>query len=97
MIKHARASRKGRRAQVTMNTVPYNEVLRTARLAARLTQYELAQRVGVTEGMICRLESARRQYPSYITMVRIARALNVEPEALFPVPDYIPSLNGDAA
>jgi DNA-binding XRE family transcriptional regulator len=96
MIKHAQPSRRGRRAHLAPKAVPYNDVIRLARLAARLTQQELADRVGVSEGMISRLESAQRQYPSYTTMVRIARALNLPAEELFPVPDYLPN-NGDAA
>jgi len=77
--------------------VPYNEVLRLARLAAGLTQQDLAERIGVTKGMIARLEKGTRQRPSYQTMVRIGRALNRPAEQLFPVPDYVPGSKDDAA
>jgi len=97
MLKHDGRGRKGRRAHFTPKPVPYHDVIRMARLAARLTQQALADRVGVTIGMISLLENGRRPYPSYMTMVRIARALNLPAEELFPVPDYIPNTNGDAA
>jgi DNA-binding XRE family transcriptional regulator len=73
------------------------KVLRLARQIARLTQQELADRVGVNIAMISRLEAGRGQRPSYLTIVRLARALNVPVDELFPVEDYTPTANGDAA
>ena len=63
--------------------------LRIARKIARLTQSELAERAGVTDSFISLIESGKRDIRSagYETVVRIARALGVEPEELFPVPD----------
>jgi len=62
--------------------------LRTARRIARLTQLELAKRVGVDDSFISLLESGKRDIRTtdYATVVRIARALNVTPDELFPVP-----------
>jgi transcriptional regulator with XRE-family HTH domain len=61
--------------------------LRTARKIARLTQHELAERAGVTDSFISLLESGKRDIDTvgYRTVVRIARALGVEPNELFPV------------
>ena len=62
--------------------------LKTARRIARLTQQELAARAGVDAALISRLESGRRgRRPSYEAIVRIARALNLAPDELFPVPE----------
>jgi transcriptional regulator with XRE-family HTH domain len=63
--------------------------LRTARRIARLTQLELATRVGVDDSFISLLESGKRDIHTtdYATVVRIARALNVTPDELFPVDD----------
>ena len=61
--------------------------LRTARKIAGLTQLELATRAGVDHSLISLLESGKRdiQAVAYQTVVRIARALGVEPDELFPV------------
>lgn len=61
--------------------------LRTARKIAGLTQQELAERAGVTDSFISLLESGKREINtvSYETVVRLARALGVEPDELFPV------------
>jgi transcriptional regulator with XRE-family HTH domain len=61
--------------------------LLTARKIARLNQQELADRAGVTASFICLLENGKRPIGScsYQIVVRIARALNVEAEELFPV------------
>jgi len=64
--------------------------LKTARRIARLTQQELADRAGCDNSLISHLEAGRRSITTvaYETVVRIARALNVEPEELFPVSDH---------
>jgi transcriptional regulator with XRE-family HTH domain len=52
-----------------------------ARLAAGLTQSEVAARVGTTQSAIARLESgARRHSPSIATLQRYARALGYRVE-----------------
>jgi len=63
--------------------------LRTARRIARLTQRELADLAGVDDSFISLLESGKRDIFStdYGTVVKIARALNVTPDELFPVAD----------
>ena len=77
------------------------------RTAAKLTQTELAQASGVDVSIISRLESRKRRGASYITTVRLARALGIEPEKLAPVrlrrqrpilpPDTSPESNESAA
>ncbi len=63
--------------------------LRTARRIARLTQLELATKAGVDDSFISLLESGKRDIltTDYGTVVKIARALNVTPDELFPVAD----------
>jgi transcriptional regulator with XRE-family HTH domain len=62
--------------------------LKTARRIARLTQQELAEKVGVDHSLISMLESGKRDIHmmAYQTVVRIARVLGVDPEELWPVP-----------
>lgn len=61
--------------------------LRAARRAARLSQKQLAARVGVDHSFISLIESGERPIRSvgYRTVVRIALALNNKAEDLFPV------------
>jgi len=63
--------------------------LRIARRIAKLTQLELAKRAGVDDSFISLIESGKRDIRrvDYETVVRIARALNVTPDELFPVPE----------
>lgn len=55
------------------------------RKAANLTQTELAEASGVDLSIISRLESRKRRGASYLTTLRLARALGIEPEQLQPV------------
>lgn len=61
--------------------------LRIGRRIARLTQLELATRAGVDDSLISLLESGKRDIltTDYVTVVRLARALNVSADELFPV------------
>ena len=63
--------------------------LKTARKLARLTQQELADLAGVDNSFISVIESGKRDIHAvgYATVVRLARALGVEPDELFPVPE----------
>jgi transcriptional regulator with XRE-family HTH domain len=71
--------------------------LRTARRIARLTQVELADLAGVDDSFISLLESGKRDIRAvaYETVVRIARALNVTPDELFPVTTADPDAQKD--
>ena len=46
-----------------------------ARVKARLTQSQLAQRMGTTQSAIARLESGR-SIPSGVTLLKLAKAVN---------------------
>ncbi len=72
--------------------------LKTARRIARLTQLELATKAGVDDSLISLVENGKRDIRniSYSTVVRIARALNVEPEELFPVGSVAEDAKGAA-
>lgn len=59
--------------------------LKKYRRIAGLTQAQLARKAGVDVTLISRLESGQRQTASYETIVRLARALNLEPDELVPV------------
>jgi len=59
--------------------------LKKYRRIAGLTQGQLAKKSGVDVTIISRLESGARQTASYESIVRLARALNLEPEELIPV------------
>jgi transcriptional regulator with XRE-family HTH domain len=61
--------------------------LKLARKIARLTQEDLAKRAGLDNTTICRVERSGRDLREcdYQTVVRIAAALNLEPDELFAI------------
>jgi len=59
--------------------------LKKYRKIAGLTQEQLARKSGVDVTLISRLENGQRTNASYPSIVRLARALNLEPEELMPV------------
>ena len=59
--------------------------VRAARTRLGLTQEGLAEKVGVTQVTISDIESGRTSSPSYGLVVRLAKALKVKPDALFPI------------
>lgn len=59
--------------------------LKKYRRIAGLTQEELARKSGVDVTLISRFERGNRRRLSYDNIVRLARALNLEPEELVPV------------
>lgn len=61
--------------------------LKTARLRAELTQEQLAERTGIDQSTISAIERGAIKSPAYDTVVRLARALDISPDELFPVPD----------
>jgi transcriptional regulator with XRE-family HTH domain len=61
--------------------------LREARLAKGLTQVQLAEAVGTTQETISGLETGRIQRPAWEIVGRVARALDVAPQDLFPIDD----------
>ncbi len=61
--------------------------LRRERKQAGLTQRALAERAGVTELTIIKIESAQERNPKLRTVRRIARALGVSYDRIIPPPD----------
>ena len=59
--------------------------LREARKTKHMTQEELAAASGVDQATISNLEVERVKNPSWQIVARLARALDMEPEVLFPV------------
>lgn len=59
--------------------------LKTARKIARLTQAQLAEAAGVKQETISQLEHGRIKQVSYETVAKLAAALNVTVEELFPL------------
>lgn len=66
--------------------------LKTARRIARLTQQQLADLAGVDVSAVSLIENGKREIGSmqYQSVVRLARALNVEPDELFPISSIAP-------
>lgn len=59
--------------------------LKQARKRKRLTQTELAEISGVDQSTICAIETRRLKRPSWEIVARLARALEIAPDELFPV------------
>jgi len=61
--------------------------LKTARRIAQIEQKDLAEMARVDPSTISLLESGKRDYrtTAYEIIVRISRALHVEPTELFPI------------
>jgi len=59
--------------------------LREARREKHLTQVQLADLVGTDQTTISDLETGRNRNPSWSMVSRIAAALDVRPEEIFPV------------
>jgi transcriptional regulator with XRE-family HTH domain len=61
--------------------------LRAARRQKDITQSQLAELSGVNQTTISDIERGANRNPSWETVARIAKALGVPPEELFPVAD----------
>ena len=66
-----------------MQRTRWGESLRNRRLAADLTQRQIADAVGVSQSVIAKIENGYR-VPRDGLRVRLARVLGVEPHVLFP-------------
>ena len=64
--------------------------LKKYRRIAGLTQEQLAEKAGVDASIISRLERGTRRRASYDSIVRLARALNLEPEELVSADAILP-------
>jgi transcriptional regulator with XRE-family HTH domain len=56
--------------------------LRDARQRAKLTQAELAERIGKPQSYISKLENGQAAEPTFSDVIAISRALDVQPERL---------------
>lgn len=60
--------------------------LRTARTKVRrLSQTELSRRSGVSQVTISQLETGATSEPTWTSVYRLAKALRMRPEVVFPV------------
>lgn len=59
--------------------------LKSVRKAALLTQEGLAKNAGVDPAVVSRYERATKPPKAYVSIMRIAHALNVSPLEIFPV------------
>ena len=50
-----------------------------------LTQEKLAKLSGVDQSTICAIETQRMKSPSWAIVAKLARALDIAPDELFPV------------
>lgn len=64
-----------------MKKMTVGKIIRKIRRDKDLTQYELAQKAGISPVTLCRVESGINQ-PNPATLVVIAKALNVKVEEL---------------
>jgi len=67
--------------------------LRTARRLKDITQAQLAELSGVDQRTISDIERGANRNPSWETVARIAKALGVSPEELFPVSEPPKAVN----
>jgi transcriptional regulator with XRE-family HTH domain len=65
------------------------ENLRQYRLAAKLSQEEMAARMGVEQGYLSGLEAGRRN-PTIVTLWHAAVALSIRPSLLLEAPEEKP-------
>lgn len=59
--------------------------LRKTRKARKLTQTALADLTGIDQTTISKLELGTMQTPSWPIVAKLAHALKVKPESLFPI------------
>lgn len=74
-----------------MTQKSFGYALRELRRGAKLSQRELANRIGVDFSYISKIENERLPPPSADTIVEICRILEVKPEELLALTGKIPS------
>ena len=72
-------------------TNSFGTALRERRRAAKLSQRELARRIGVDFSYISKIENGRLPPPAADTIVKICGVLDIEPEELLALTGKIPS------
>lgn len=68
---------------------PFGELLRRKRMAAGLTQTQLAERTGIAVAILSRLETSNRANPNLESITRLAAGIGCQPSEL------VPSVDGD--
>ena len=63
----------------------FGEVIKQHRVKLRLTQKQVAEKVGMSDAYICSLENDRRTPPPYYTVAAIADALQIDVERLWKI------------
>ena len=58
------------------------ERIRDLRLARKLTQQQLAKAIGIKQGSLTQLETGKSKAPASITLTKLARLFEVDPEWL---------------
>ncbi len=81
------ASRRGLTGLHTVENRQLMTALAVARRAAGLSQYELADRLGVDQSYVSKYESCRRRL-DVIEFLRIVGAVGVEPAKLLATVDF---------
>lgn len=66
---------------MSFTTTDFSESLKVARVRNKMTQSELAERVGTTSAAVCRWESSNRT-PRADSIYRLCEALNLAPNEL---------------
>lgn len=62
--------------------VPIGQALRKARVAAGLSQSDVARLTGMSVGQISQIEAGVRKSPAFVTVLRVARALHISLDSL---------------
>lgn len=73
-----------KRSELTVHTIPDNfgDVLKTARQNKSITIEALAEKIGVTERYLYRLENEGKK-PAYDVLFKLIRELSINPDFIF--------------
>lgn len=72
----------GGELQVHTKTETFGKIIKVARQRSELTIEELAERVGITERYLYRIENENKK-PSYDVLYRLIRELSISPDLIF--------------
>lgn len=61
--------------------------MKETRLRKEVTQVELSERTGLPQGFISRLENGGINIANIVTVIKIAKALNVQIEEILDLPE----------
>jgi transcriptional regulator with XRE-family HTH domain len=63
---------------MTNNLIKIGENIKKHRLKAKITQKELAEKIGVTHFWICKLEKGKQNNTTLNLLIAISKQLNIE-------------------